>query len=287
MVNSVDILFDPFGHIYHLGIRPEHLADFVLTVGDPGRVPAVSKYLDSIDFRGAHREFISHRGYRKGKSVLVISTGMGTDNIEILLNELYILAAIDPSTKKPLAQARPLKVIRLGTSGSVSEKVKEGDLLLSAAALGFDQLDKFYKVEAEEWTSGNKEVKAFFQQQAGLHSYYAEADPSLFQEFSKHFKSGITLTLPGFYLPQGRSIPQLYDGSNILEMYRQFQLHGQSASNIEMETSGYYHLGRYFGIPCLSVNAILASRLENRFYHDPESLIDQMIEKTFEIVDQL
>lgn len=287
MKNNSEILFGEQGRIYHLGFAKEQLADVILTVGDPQRVPMVSAFLERIDFNSNHREFVAHRGVRKGKHYLVLSTGMGTDNIEILLNELYILSAIDPDTLEPRPSKQELKVIRLGTSGSISSLVKAGDILVSSAAIGFDQLDRFYELQEASWKMQNTMVKEHYKNKLGLHSYYCQANAELLELFGKSFMTGLTLTMPGFYSPQGRSIPGVYNSSHLIEHFKSLSIVGHSPVNMEMETAGYYQIGAFLGIQCLSVNAIMASRLDNKFYQQPERLLNEMITRTFELIDQM
>jgi uridine phosphorylase len=273
---SSEIILNADGSIYHLGLRPEHLTDIVLTVGDPERVPAVSRYFDRIDARISKREFVTHVGEIGGRRIMVISSGIGTDNVEILLTELHILANFDLQHLLPKADARSLKIIRIGTSGAIQEDVPLDSLLCSDYAFGLDTLMQFYEAP------GTEEEKMYADAlkshcQLGFPPYCARADASLLKHFADVMLTGNTVTCPGFYAPQGRRISLPIKPPFLMEQLRNFTFQGNRLTNFEMETAGYYALGAALGHQMLSTNAIMANRASGQFSNKPAETVDRLI----------
>lgn len=273
---SSEIILNADGSIYHLGLLPEHLTDIILTVGDPERVPEVSKYFDSIEVKISKREFVTHIGRLGKQSVMVISSGMGTDNVEILLTELDILANVDLTTLKPREQLRSLKIIRIGTSGALSEDVPLDTLLLSSFAFGLDTLLHFYDL------NDNAEQNMYAEQlkehlQLSFAPYCTQADQTLKALLEKEMTTGNTLTCPGFYAPQGRKIRLPIQPADLHEKLRNFSFAGGEITNFEMETAGYYALGQAMGHQVLSTNAIVANRATQTFSQQTSKTIERLI----------
>jgi uridine phosphorylase len=284
-ISATDLIHNSDGSVYHLGLRPEQLADIVLTVGDPERVPKVSKYFDGIEYAVNKREFVTHTGYIDDKRLTVISTGMGTDNIEILMNELDALVNIDLGNRVLNDTHKSLKIIRLGTSGSLQHDIPVDSLLVSEWGVGIDALNDFYA-----FTEGENAFCLAIQNALNLRTmpYLAAADFDLFQHFiasnATEVLDGLTLTLPGFYAPQGRTLRYKSRSENLLSQLHQFQKDGIRIANLEMETAGYYFFGKLLGHQMLSLNAILANRLTHEFSKQPEQQVDRLIRWALEKV---
>ena len=269
--------------VYHLNLKPEHLSDIILTVGDPGRVYKISQYFDDVDFEMNKREFITHIGRYKGKRITVISSGMGTENVEILLNELDALANIDFSTREIKQEKRSLKIIRIGTSGSLQTDVPIGSHLVSDYGVGLDTLMHFYKLQQ---TPLEKEI--CFQLQEDLKipflPYCVSGSETLKKQFAFDMLAGNTVTCPGFYAPQGRKLRLELSFPDIIKNLNYFHAHDFWLTNFEMETAGYYAFGRLLGHQVLSVNAIIANRITTEFAKNPDKIIDSLIQKILDRV---
>jgi uridine phosphorylase len=287
-LSPTDLILNPDGSVYHLGLLPHQIADTIITVGDPDRVASVSQYFDTIDFSHAKREFVTHTGRLAGKRISVLSSGMGTDNVEILLTELDALANINLHSRQVNPIHKALNIIRLGTSGSIQESLPIHSLLISRAALGMDMLSQFYTQPKQQASA----LPTSFAQQVGLSAepYYATCSEQLLQIFSKHqteyTQTGTTLTCPGFYAPQGRLGRYASLKPYFLEQVSEFRYQQQAISNLEMETAGYYLMGQVFGHHCLSVSIILANRIVNQFSEKPDSQVDNMIKWALKVIAQ-
>jgi uridine phosphorylase len=271
------------GRIYHLELAPEHLADTIITVGDPNRVEEITRHFDSVEHKVAHREFITHTGYIGKKRISVLSTGIGTDNIDIVFNELDALANIDFGTKRLHPQHRQLTMIRLGTSGAVQPDIAVDSILISAAAIGLDGLLNYY-AQGNNNLSMPENLQGAFPE--FITPYYVWANPELLKHFGQ-YKSGITITASGFYGPQGRQLRIRNSSQDFIETIAAIQHNGLRVTNLEMETAGIYGLGLLMGHRCLSVNAILANRAIKEFSKDPAAIVDKMILETLELISTL
>lgn len=267
--------------IYHLNLKPEHLSDTILTVGDPGRVYKISQYFDDVDFEMNKREFITHIGRYKGKRITVISSGMGADNVEILLNELDALANIDFDTREVKKEKKRLKIIRIGTSGSLQTDVKIGSHLVSDCAVGLDTLMYFYKLPQSTLES---EVCEQLKKELGIPfmPYCVNGSEELKRQFAFDMVAGNTVTCPGFYAPQGRKLRLDLNFPYIIKNLNYFHALDFWITNFEMETASYYAFGRLLEHDILSVNAIIANRITNEFAKYPEKVIDSLILKVLD-----
>lgn len=284
-IGESELIINPDGSIYHLHLRPEQLAETVITVGDPARVAEVSKHFDTIQHVVQYREFLTHTGVMNNKPITVLSTGMGTDNIDIVMNELDALVNVDFEKRKAKEAKTRLDIIRVGTSGTVSEDIGLDTILISEVAIGMDGLLNYYEYEDSIWETVYLEaftnhLKPHF---AGVMPYIASASESLLQKFEPHFVKGTTITACGFYAPQGRMVRAQRSFPNFVEVINKFRHKHFRITNLEMETSGIYGMGKVLGHNCLSVNAILADRINQTFSADPKKLVAGMIEQVLEI----
>lgn len=281
IIPSSELILNADGSVYHLGLRPEHLADIIITVGDPERVAAVSRHFDRVDFRIGKREFISHGGELSGRRILVISSGIGTDNVEILLTELDALANIDLLSRRAKAEHRSLKVIRIGTSGALQEDVPLNALLISDYAFGLDTLMQFYDPPAGViYPVAGQALR----QHTGLEfsPYCARASDALKEQFADKMIFGNTVTCPGFYAPQGRQIRNRIRPGGLLDRLHDFRFEGGRLTNFEMETAAYYALGAMLGHQMLSTNAIMANRRTHHFTDSPAQTVELLIRTVLE-----
>ncbi len=280
-----ELIFNADGSIYHLHLQPHQIAETIITVGDPDRVASVSKHFDSIQHKEQHREFITHTGYLNNKRLSVISTGIGTDNIDIVFNELDALVNIDFETRTVKDSLTQLDIIRVGTSGAVDESIAVDTVLISETAIGMDGLMNFYAHENTIQETVYLEAFASHIKQHFKNSkpYIASAGEHLLQKFESHFMKGTTITANGFYAPQGRQLRLQKEFPNFIEVVNQFRHKHFRISNLEMETAGIYGLGKILGHNCLSVNAILANRIHQQLSSNPTAVVSKMIEDVLEI----
>ena len=280
---ETDLILNKDGSVYHLNLLPKHIPDTIITVGDPNRVYAVSKYFDAVDFEMNKREFITHVGKFKGNKIAAISTGIGTDNVEIFFNEVDALVNIDLKTREPKIKKKKLKIIRIGTSGALQEDIAVGTHLISDYAVGLDNLLDFYKLPMSDFEA---EIGQDLQNKIGLtlQPYVVRGSDELRTQFDSQMQLGNTVTCPGFYAPQGRSLRLPIRYPKLIQELTYYHRNDFWLTNLEMETSAYYALGKLFGHEVLSVNAILANRARNKFSKSPEKVIDSLIRK---VLDQL
>ena len=270
-----ELILHPDGSVFHLRLLPKQLGDIVFTVGDPDRVANVSRHLDKVDFKLQNREFITHTGWKNGHHVSVISTGMGTDNIEILMTELDALVNVDLQTRQVKEKKTSLQIIRIGTSGSLQEDLPTGTLLASEIALGMDTLMAYYPE-----LSGPQNFGQAIQAELGLsfRPYQAAASTKLLGMLDASIPRGITLTCPGFYAPQGREVRLKPRFEQLIERLAALRVEGRYLTNFEMETAGYYALGELLGHEVLSLNAILVNRPLKKFATDGEKTVERAIQ---------
>jgi uridine phosphorylase len=275
-----ELIINSDGSIYHLHLKPEHLASLVFTVGDPDRVALVSKYFDQIDFKAQKREFVTHTGWKNGKRVTVISTGMGTDNIEILMTELDALVNVDLTTREIKDEKTSLQIIRIGTSGSMQEDLPVGTLLASEVGIGMDSLMSYYP-ELEERQDIAKAIQS--ELQLPFLPYQATASTLLLEKLEEEIAKGVTLTCPGFYAPQGREVRLKPRFDQMIERLAGLKIGEKRLTNFEMETAGYYALGKLLGHEMLSLNAIVANRPLKKFDQTADKTVDRLIQQALEI----
>lgn len=274
------------GSIYHLKLLPADIAHTIITVGDPDRVSDVSKHFDSIEVSKQRREFKTETGKYKGKRITVISTGIGTDNIDIVFNELDALVNIDLKNKTIKEQLTSLTFIRIGTSGAIQADIAMDSFLVTDTAIGFDNLLHFYgntnfldtafSKALIAQTSWNKNKSA---------PYVVKGDSNLLGMFLKEdFIKGITATNVGFYGPQGRKLRLGLEDVELNNKLERFKYQGASITNLEMETSGIYGMAALLGHKAISLNAILANRALGTFSNRPKKTVDNLIKKTLDIL---
>lgn len=283
--SASELVLNPNGSVYHCNIVPEQLADLVITVGDPDRVEKVTQYFDEIEFKTRKREIVTHTGSLNGKRITVISTGMGTDNIDIVLSELDALANIDLKTGEIKKNLRELEFIRLGTSGALHKDLAVDSLVLSSHGLGFDGLLHFY--EDSLMVRDLDMEEAFYEHSDWDDSkavpYIVKGSSELIDKLSSsETQSGITATACGFYGPQGRFLRLQPQPSDINEKLASFEFNGHRITNFEMETSAIYGLSKMMGHQALSVNCIVANRILGEFSKDSYKSIDKMIQYALE-----
>jgi uridine phosphorylase len=289
MIPESELILNPDGSIYHLNLLPDHISDTILTVGDPARVAQVSRHFDSIEYEGTHREFVTHVGYYRGKRLTVLSTGMGTDNIDIVMNELDALVNIDflSRTVRPAEERLSLRIIRLGTSGSLQAEVPVGAMLATQHAVGLDSLMQFYPLVE---TGLETQVAQDLQQSLALPfaPYVVRGSDLLREQLAADLLVGNTVTCPGFYGPQGRRLRldlRQPDYMARLQSFRHQSPEGDfRLSNFEMETAGYYALGQLLGHEMLSLNAIVANRATGEFAKNAGDIVDTMIARTLALL---
>jgi uridine phosphorylase len=284
-----ELIIRPDGSIYHLNLLPEHVAPIVFTVGDPERVGEVSKHFDKIEIQRSHREFVTHVGMLRGQRVMVVSTGIGTDNIDIVMTELDALVNIDFATRTTKKELTSLTIIRIGTSGSIQENIEVDSVLVSEMAIGLDNLMHFYDApqQAKEFDLADQladylESKS---EELVLMPYVFSADKKLLQLFDKvQFAKGITVTSPGFYAPQGRILRGAGMEPKLVKLLQGFKTKNGFLTNFEMETAGIYGMARLLGHQAVSISVILANRITGRFSENPQQAVEKMIEQVLKIV---
>jgi uridine phosphorylase len=282
-ISETDLILNDDGSVYHLSLLPKHVTDTIISVGDPGRVYMVSEFFDDIEFEMNKREFITHIGKYKGKRITVTSTGIGTDNIEIFLTELDALVNIDLKTREPKPRRKKLKIIRIGTSGALQEDIPLGSHLVTDYAVGLDALMGYYNLPLDDF---EKMIAADLQKECDLPTkpYVVRGSQSLKAQIGEGMISGNTVTTPGFYSPQGRAVRIPIRFPRLLEDLNYY--HNENSdfwlTNFEMETAGYYAMGRLLGHDVLSVNAIIANRMKNKFSKDPNKVVEALIKKVLD-----
>lgn len=279
-IAASELVLNPDGSVYHLHLRPEHIAKDIIIVGDQDRVKEVSKHFDRIEFQTSKREFVTHTGYIGNKRLTVLSTGIGTDNIDIVFNELDALVNIDLNTRLPKEELQSLNIIRVGTSGALQKDIPIDSIVLSSYGLGLDGLMNFYKHTPDETEI---ELLKQINQKVSL-----PIEPSLSSGSSElinlfkddNLQQGITLTSTGFYGPQGRVLRLQPQVDRFIDDLAELNFDGLRITNLEMETSAIYGLGRLLGHHCLSVNAILANRQSLTFSKDSHAIVEEAIQLT-------
>ncbi|MBL7558956.1 nucleoside phosphorylase [Olleya sp. YSTF-M6] len=283
-IQDSELILNPDGSVYHLNLLPEHIADTIITVGDPDRVPGVTKYFDSVEFTTHKREFHTQTGTYKGKRMTVISTGIGTDNIDIVFNELDALVNIDLKTRTINKTHKSLDIIRIGTSGSIQKEIPVDSFVISEKACGFDSLLHFYNskhiqhtvvsdalIEHTNWSKDKSKP------------YVVTADKDLMSTLSSdQTTKGFTATNVGFYGPQGRILRLSIQDNDLNDKLATFNYNNQPITNLEMETAGIYGLAGLLGHRAVSMNAIIANRATGQFSKDPKKVVETLIQYTLD-----
>ena len=283
-----ELIINSRGAVYHLDLRPEELAGTVITVGDPDRVKEISKYFDRVEVKRQHREFISHTGFIGKKRITVLSSGIGPDNIDIVMNELDALVNIDFETREIRKELRSINIIRVGTSGSLQADIAVDSFVASTHGLGVDNLLNFYRHEQNEQ---EKELLHSFVTHTQIHGqignpYISHGAASLIKNFVEGFHQGITVTCPGFYGPQGRILRLGIRNPDFVNRLTDFRFGQHRITNFEMETSAIYGLGKLLGHNCLALNAIVANRVKKEFSKDGQAAVENLIKKFVQVFDE-
>lgn len=274
-----ELIITPQGAIYHLDLLPNQIAKNIIVVGDQYRVEKISSHFDKIDHKVAKREFVTHTGWYKGKHVTALSTGIGCDNIDIVINELDALVNIDFETRIPKKEHTELNIIRLGTSGALQENIPVDEFVISTYGLGFDGLAGFYACTFEE---DEKMLKKSFLNQITWPSdcnppYFAKASSKLLDQFKEGMHMGITATANGFYGPQGRSLRLAARVPDLNEQLNKFKFEDKIITNFEMETSALYSLCGMLGHNAVTVCAIIANRFSKTYSEDYNVPVGKLI----------
>jgi uridine phosphorylase len=280
IIPESELVLNPDGSVYHLNLLPEDVADTVFLVGDPDRVEEVSRYFDSIELKKHKREFVAHTGYIGSKRLTVLSTGIGTDNIDIVLNELDALIHVNLKTREIIQNARKLNLIRIGTSGALQKNIPVDSILISKAGLGLDNLMWYYKINPDKdfRTYGSKLGLDF------IWPYQFNCSDELESKFPSDVRRGLTATCSGFYAPQGRMLRMPITEPDFIAKLSALEFDDLKVTNFEMETAAIFGLSKLFGFNALAVNAIVANRITHEFSKDSHKAIDSTIRLVLETV---
>jgi uridine phosphorylase len=288
MIASSELILNPDESVYHLNLKPENIAHDIIFVGDPDRVEKITQFFDSIEFSIQKREFKTQTGMYKGKRLTVLSTGIGPDNIDIVLNELDALVNIDLNTRQPRENLTSLNIIRIGTSGSIQADIPVNSFVLSQFGIGLDNMLRSYIVD--EVTHKDIEEAFITQTEWNLQKGrpYAIACSEVLEKRieSNQMHKGITCTVGGFYGPQGRVLRLPIQDSDLNSKMDHFQFNGNRITNLEMETTAIYGLSALLGHNALSLNAIIANRATRTFSEDPTKAVDELIAYTLDKLAQ-
>jgi uridine phosphorylase len=284
MIQSSELILNPDGSVYHLNIKPENIANDIIFVGDQNRVEKITKFFDSIEFSQQKREFKTQTGIFKGKRLTVISTGIGPDNIDIVMNELDALVNIDLKTRQIKQNLTSLNIIRIGTSGSLQPEIDCDSIVMSKYGLGLDNMLRSYLINE----ISEAEIEDAFISQTNWDEnkgrpYAIKCSKTLENKFqSDSIFKGFTATAGGFYGPQGRVLRLQIQDSDLNNKMDKFEYQNTKITNLEMETAAIYGLGKLLGHHCLSMNAIIANRTTGNFSYDPYKAVDELIKYVLE-----
>jgi len=280
MIPSSELILNPNGSVYHINVLPEQIAHDIIFVGDQNRVEKITKHFESIEFSTQKREFKTQTGSYKGKRITVMSTGIGPDNIDIVMNELDALVNIDLQTRTIKEKLTSLNIVRIGTSGSLQAAIPVDSFVMSSYGLGLDNMLRSYLID----TISEKDIEDAFIQQTNWdlrkgRPYVIKGSEKLAKKFeSNQLHSGFTGTAGGFYGPQGRVLRLNIQDADLNSKMDSFNYNGIQMTNLEMETAAIYGLGKLLGHECLSLNAIIANRANGTFSEDPYKAVDALIE---------
>jgi uridine phosphorylase len=284
MIQSSELILNPDGSVYHLNLKPENIAQDIIFVGDQNRVEKITQFFDSIEFSTQKREFKTQTGIYKGKRLTVMSTGIGPDNIDIVLNELDALVNIDLKTREIKADLTSLNIVRIGTSGSLQADIPVDSFVMSKYAVGLDNMLRSYLID----TISETEMETAFIEQTNWDlrkgkPYVISCSETLENKiFDVKMHKGFTGTAGGFYGPQGRVLRLDIQDNDLNSKMDAFEFNGIKMTNLEMETAAIYGLGKLLGHNCLSLNAIIANRATGEFSNDPYKAVDELISYTLE-----
>ena len=280
MIASSELILNPDGSVYHLHLKPENIAKDILFVGDQNRVEKITQHFEHIECTIQKREFKTQTGTYKGKRITVISTGIGPDNIDIVINELDALVNIDLESRTIKRELTSLNIVRIGTSGSLQADIPVDSFVMSRYGLGLDNMLRSYQIDE----ISEKEIEEAFIYQTNWdlrkgRPYVVKGSDSLATLFlSDQIFDGFTGTAGGFYGPQGRVLRLPIQDIELNRRMDSFHFQGIRMTNLEMETGAIYGLGKLLGHECLSLNAIIANRATGTFSKDPYKAVDELIE---------
>ena len=288
MTIESELILNPDGSVYHLNLLPEDIADTILLVGDPDRVEEVSRYFDKMEVQKQKREFVTHTGYVGNKRVTCLSTGIGTDNIDIVITELDALVNMDLKTRQPKATLSALNLIRIGTCGALQEDIDIDTYLASEFGVGLDGLLGFYDFSNTDEEEAMLAPIVPIVSKLGVHPTIIKACDKLLNTIAKDVRWGVTLTNCGFYGPQGRTVRIAPKDKKYIDELSAIMLAGnRKLTNMEMETSGIYGLAKLMGHHGLSLNAIIANRVRGIFSKDPHAATDKLIRFVLEKITEI
>jgi len=279
MIHNSELILNPDGSVYHLNLKSGQIANDIIFVGDQNRVEKITKHFDSIEFTSQKREFKTQTGIYKGKRITVMSTGIGPDNIDIVMNELDALVNIDLETRTIKSELTALNIVRIGTSGALQADVPCDSFVMSQYGLGLDNMLRSYLIDA----ISEREIEEAFIAQTNWdmrkgRPYVIKGSEKLAQKFkSNQLFSGFTGTAGGFYGPQGRVLRLGIQDNDLNKKMDSFEYQGIRMTNLEMETAAIYGLGKLLGHECISLNAIIANRSTGAFSEDPYKAVDELI----------
>lgn len=279
-IAETELILNADKSVYHLNLKAGDLATTIVTVGDPHRVKKVSQYFDTIELKKEHREFVTHTGTLNGKRISVCSTGMGTDNIDIFLNEVDALFNIDLDARTIKNSFTKLDIVRIGTSGAIQADVVLDSFIATEYAVGFDTLMQFYQLNEIDLNIALKQHLT--KNEIELPFYACEGANELVDKFSNCCKKGITITNPGFYGPQSRILRLPLMHPQLMNVLTGFKWKNKAITNLEMETAGIYSLAKLLGHNAISLNAMIANRATKQFSKNPATTIDNLIKTTLE-----
>jgi len=283
-IAETELILNSNGSVYHLQLLPEHICENIIIVGDPGRVATVSNFFDTVDLRIQNREFVTHGGTYNGRRFLVISSGIGTDNIDILLNELDAAVNIDLKTRLAKEKHTALNIVRIGTSGALQADIPVNSFVLSEYAIGFDGLLNYYAALS---TINEDSLSEAFIKQSNWSSklpypYAIKGSETLLRKFEEGCIKGITATAPGFYAPQGRKLRLDPWVINFNQQLTNFNYDKKRIFNFEMETSALYGLGKLLGHQTCTICVIIANRETKKYSDNYAASMQQLIELVLE-----
>lgn len=275
-----ELIINNDGSIFHLHLTPDQIADNVILVGDPGRVATISDMFDSIEHKVQNREFVTHTGYYKGKRFSALATGIGTDNIDIVLNELDALVNIDLKTRTPKTEHKSLNLVRIGTSGGLQEDLDVESFLMTETAIGFDGLLNFYKRRNEVCRG---EIEQSFLKHMNWNPiiatpYFIDGSKELLNKLGDGIRKGMTISAPGFYGPQGRELRLEIQDGDINEKIRAFRFDNKLITNYEMESSAIFGLSALLGHKAATVCVIIANRYAGKYSKDYKPAVKKLVE---------
>ncbi len=275
-----ELILNSDNSVYHLNLLPHEISDTIINVGDPDRVSMVSRFFDKVEVRKQKREFVTHTGTYKGKRITVLSTGIGTDNIDIVYNELDALVNIDLAARVIKKELKSLNLIRIGTSGSLQADIPVDGFVFSQFGMGLDGLLNFYKLDNDKEEAEIVEAFRKHYPNEGIlpQSYIARCSGKLETALSEGMYKGITASCSGFYAPQGRVLRYELARQDFIPTLHSFKHKSQRITNFEMETGAMYGLAKILGHHCCSINAIVANRITNEHTHKGDETMNELIE---------